>query len=1090
MNTRLLKIMSLVLLLGTAGRGAAPARAAAPLPGPEPTFSPAAGTALLTGVGGTMAVPGDFNLDGNMDLAVTNPTAGTVTILLGTSFATPGAGSPQILLTVGSSTISQPVYLAVADFDANGSPDLVVVNKQASSATVFKNNLSATGTVSFTRTVFAIPPSGVAVMPVQVAVGDVNGDSKLDFVTANYLGNSVAVFFGDGNGTSFSAFPPKSYALTGAPSGSNPNSVVISDLNRDGKLDLVVGSNNGSQFFTLINGGSASDPFAPSPTPYTIGANPIAAAVADMNGDLNPDVVVSNNGGVGGVPVVSILFGDGSGALGTAPCASGCGPGTRLDVPGVGLSPQGVVAGDVNGDGYPDITVVDDAHGATDGVKIFRGNGLGCFGNTAPVGAPCGTWSPTTLAAASGPTGVGLADVTGDGKPDLFVANQQAPGLTLFTNSLSGATACAAKQPSPAPCIISPATPCIGIDVNLSGVTPPGSAVRGYSLTLKLSSGLTPCTAPGAPGSLPASALVTTNGFLQGSSGQRATVSKIYQNPDGSYTIDETILDPPSPGPGSCTTNTSGSGRLFTIYLGKSAIVATTGTVSVTGLVLRDCDNNPLTAFRCAPGSATTITILPTAPAAPTALKVREHAMRNSVPPGSFFGLEIGWTNPSGVGDPTLASSTYDIWRAPFTGTGADALLSGYPDYQGAAPVLPTIPLLYPASGGTGPWVRVATAVVTTAASFSDPRTSFPAANPRGYWYYAIVRIDPCGAPVAILDYSTTDALSGDLGTLNYYLGDVFDAVTVCVGDNKVDVLDLATVGGNICATCDVPFGSPIACVDFAPTTAKPAPDGSGVHPEEGRSLRDRRIEAQEIFMLGFSLNVKDSPQLAALPVAADRDEVSLGTPSNVTAGGTFAVRVNLKGAGDMHGIAAQLGWDHAVAEPISVEVNEMGTRQGAIVLMPEPGYVIAIVPGADRAGFVGDGALATVTFRAKATGDPAVTIATLDARDREMRKVLDSRGNAIVPAVSEFATVSPNPFQRNVMLGFSLAREGRVDMAVYSVEGRKIKTLATGVRPAGQYRLEWDGHDEGGRAVQPGVYFVRLLTPAGRFSHTLVRVR
>ncbi|HKV72564.1 MAG TPA: VCBS repeat-containing protein, partial [Gemmatimonadales bacterium] len=515
MNKRLLRIMSLVLLLGIAGHGAAPAHAAAPLPGPDPVFSPASGTTFLTSVGGSMAVPGDFNLDGNMDFAVTNPTAGTVTILLGPGFATPAAGSPQVMFTVGASTTSQPVYLAVADFDANGSPDLVVVNRQSSAATVFKNNLTATGTVNFTRSVFPIPPFAASVMPVQVAVGDVNGDSKLDFVTANYLGNSVAVFFGDGTGTSFSAFPAKSYPLTGAPSGSNPNSVVISDLNRDGRLDLVVGANNGSQLFTLLNGGSASDPFAAAPTPYVIGANPVAAAVADMNGDLNPDVVVSNNGGVGGVPVISVLFGDGSGALGTAPCASGCGPGTRLDIPGVGLSPQGVVAGDVNGDGYPDIAVVDDAHGATDGVKILLGNGLGCFGNTAPVGSPCGTWSPITLPAGSGPAGVGLADVTGDGKPDLFVANQQVPGLTLFTNNTNGAAACATTQAHPAPCIISPATPCIGIDVNLSGVTPAGSAVRGYSLTLKLSAGLTPCAAPAATGPLPTSALVTTNGFLQ-----------------------------------------------------------------------------------------------------------------------------------------------------------------------------------------------------------------------------------------------------------------------------------------------------------------------------------------------------------------------------------------------------------------------------------------------------------------------------------------------------------------------------------------------------------------------------------------------
>jgi len=1067
----------------------APARAQAPAPGPGPQF-PAAGMPLLTGVGGSMPVAADFNLDGNMDIAVANPAAGTVTILLGPVFATPAAGSPQILFPVPGNTTCQPVHLAVGDFDANGSPDLVVVNRQASSATVFKNNLTTTGPLSFTQNSFNIPfPSGPAAMPVQVAVGDVNGDSKLDFVTANYLANSVAVFFGDGNGTSFGAFPFRSYTITGAVSGSNPNSIVVADLNRDGRLDLVVGANNGSQLFTLINGGSSSDPFAAGVTPYTVGANPVAAAVADLNGDLNPDVVVSNNGGVGGVPVISVLFGDGSGALGTSPCSAGCGPGFRLDIPGVGLSPQGVIVGDVNGDGYADITVVDDAHGANDGVRIFRGNGLGCFGNTAPAGSPCGTWSPASLTAGGGPLGIGLADVTGDGKPDLFVANLQAPGLTLFTNTLAGATACASTQPHPAACTLSPATPCIGIDVSLSGVTPGGSAVRGYSVTLKLTN-LTPCPAPSASGALPGSAVTTTNGFLQGPSGARATSSQAFQNPDGTYTIDEAILDPVAPGSGSCSTNTSGAGRLFTIYLAKSGVSPTSGTVAVTRLVLRDCSNNPLTAFRCAPGSATTIPILPVAPAAPTALKVRRPFDFATGPPPptipQYFGLDVSWTNPA---DPSLPQSTYDIWRAPFTGTGSSAFLSGYPDYQGAAPPTPTIALLYPPSGGTGPWVKLAS-VSPTPTIFHDVTTDFPG---RGYWYYAIVRVDACGSPVAVLPYAGADVRSGDDGTLNYYGSDVTDSPIgpFCNGDNRVDV-DLTAVLNNFCTTCPISLGDPArSCLDFAPTTAKPGVDGV-TRPEEGRSLRDQRIEAQELFIYGFSLGYGHGPFAGqpALPDPADHDEVSLESRAHVTAGETFAVRVRMKGIGDMHGIAAKLQWDRSVADPVTLTTDDLGRRQDAIVVMPEPGYVIAIVPGAEHPGLLGDGALATVNFRAKSTGDPAVMVGDLDARDRQMHRVLGSTGGSLVPSRNEFATASPNPFHRDVALGFSLAAEGTAELAIYSVEGRRVRTLTSGARPAGTYRLRWDGTDDGGQEVRPGVYFVRLRTRTGLISHTLVRIR
>src|ERR1041384_8556554 len=95
----------------------------------------------------------------------------------------------------------------------------------------------------------------------------------------------------------------------------------------------------------------------------------------------------------------------------------------------------------MNGDSYPDFAVVDDSHGTGDGLRIFLGNGLGCFGNTAPVGSPCGTWAPTNWVPGTLPRGVGLGDMNGDGRPDLYVANTVAPGLTLFTNNLPGAAA-------------------------------------------------------------------------------------------------------------------------------------------------------------------------------------------------------------------------------------------------------------------------------------------------------------------------------------------------------------------------------------------------------------------------------------------------------------------------------------------------------------------------------------------------------------------------------------------------------------------------------------------------------------------------
>ena len=80
-----------------------------------------------------------------------------------------------------------------------------------------------------------------------------------------------------------------------------------------------------------------------------------------------------------------------------------------------------------------------------------------------------------------------------------------------------------------------------------------------------------------------------------------------------------------------------------------------------------------------------------------------------------------------------------------------------------------------------------------------------------------------------------------------------------------------------------------------------------------------------------------------------------------------------------------------------------------------------------------------------------------------------------------------PNPFKGTTALSFSLARAGRTELVVYSVDGRRVRVLASGVREAGQYRITWDGTDENGRAAKVGMYFIRLNTVDGHFNRSLV---
>jgi sugar lactone lactonase YvrE len=93
-------------------------------------------------------------------------------------------------------------------------------------------------------------------------------------------------------------------------------------------------------------------------------------------------------------------------------------------------------------------------------------------------------------------------------------------------------------------------------------------------------------------------------------------------------------------------------------------------------------------------------------------------------------------------------------------------------------------------------------------------------------------------------------------------------------------------------------------------------------------------------------------------------------------------------------------------------------------------------------------------------------------------------------PKSTLLAPALPNPFGKSTALGFTLAKPGTVELAVYSVDGRRIVTLASGPATAGYHAVTWDGTDARGRRLGPGVYYARLMSAEGKSSRTLVLVR
>src|SRR5208282_3578238 len=189
--------------------------------------------------------------------------------------------------------------------------------------------------------------------------------------------------------------PVTLYDLGGADPSAQFTSVAVADVNDDGKPDVVVTNGDGTLSVLLGNGDGSFQP----PVTYNPGLQePTGVAVADLNGDGKQDLAVPN-----GYSKVSVLLGNGDGTF-QAPVSYGTG----------GNGPYAVAIGDVNGDGNPDLAVATSCGGACDGtVAVLLGNGDGTF-------QPAVLYDTGVYLA---PAAVAIADVNGDGIPDLVAAD-------------------------------------------------------------------------------------------------------------------------------------------------------------------------------------------------------------------------------------------------------------------------------------------------------------------------------------------------------------------------------------------------------------------------------------------------------------------------------------------------------------------------------------------------------------------------------------------------------------------------------------------------------------------------------------------
>jgi gliding motility-associated-like protein len=230
----------------------------------------------------------DVDGDGKPDLVVAdnnkiysnNSSHGTVSIYRNTTANSTVSFAPAIVLDASEYTRK----VCIADLDGDRKPDLAVTNNTTGSVSVFRNT-SSPGSIAFSAS--QEYPTGS--YPEQVVLGDLNSDGKADMAVSNYQSSTVSIF------KNTSAAGSISFAAKQDISAVAPLGIAIGDLSGDGKPELVAASFSTGKVSVFTNasaGGTIS--FTPK-MDYSSGDGPMQVSIGDMDGDLLPDIALTNS---------------------------------------------------------------------------------------------------------------------------------------------------------------------------------------------------------------------------------------------------------------------------------------------------------------------------------------------------------------------------------------------------------------------------------------------------------------------------------------------------------------------------------------------------------------------------------------------------------------------------------------------------------------------------------------------------------------------------------------------------------------------------------------------------------------------------